>query len=124
LGSSDAVYSLLTFFLRKEVRDRQVALSAVVIERQDPRPFAQFRQLLVNRCKAATRAKALNNPYNAAGGAPLYRAAMATAAVKGYPIILVLPDSMSIERRRLMLAFGARGRHADRAFGGRQPCGV
>ncbi len=29
------------------------------------------------------------------------------AAVKGYPIILVMPDSMSIERRRLMLAYGA-----------------
>jgi len=30
------------------------------------------------------------------------------AAVKGYSIILVMPDSMSVERRRLMLAYGAR----------------
>jgi cysteine synthase A len=30
------------------------------------------------------------------------------AAVKGYPLTLVMPDSMSIERRRLMLAYGAR----------------
>ncbi|QJC57567.1 Cysteine synthase [Polaromonas vacuolata] len=29
------------------------------------------------------------------------------AAVKGYKITLVMPDSMSIERRRLMLAYGA-----------------
>ena len=30
------------------------------------------------------------------------------AAVKGYQLILVKPDSMSIERRRLMLAYGAQ----------------
>ena len=29
------------------------------------------------------------------------------AAVKGYPLVLVMPDSMSVERRRLMLAYGA-----------------
>src|SRR5450432_4637259 len=30
------------------------------------------------------------------------------AAVKGYPMILVMPDSMSVERRRLILAYGAK----------------
>ncbi len=29
------------------------------------------------------------------------------AAVRGYRLVLVMPDSMSVERRRLMLAYGA-----------------
>ncbi len=39
------------------------------------------------------------------------------AAVKGYPIILVMPESMSIERRRLMAAYGARFELTPRAEG-------
>ncbi len=39
------------------------------------------------------------------------------AAVKGYRLILVMPDSMSVERRRLMLAFGASFDLTPRANG-------
>jgi cysteine synthase A len=39
------------------------------------------------------------------------------AAVKGYKIILVMPDSMSVERRRLMLAYGAKFELTPRALG-------
>ena len=39
------------------------------------------------------------------------------AAVKGYRLLLVMPDSMSIERRRLMLAYGAKFELTPRANG-------
>ncbi len=39
------------------------------------------------------------------------------AAVKGYPVILVMPESMSIERRRLMAAYGAKFELTPRAEG-------
>ena len=39
------------------------------------------------------------------------------AAVKGYKLVLVMPDSMSVERRRLMLAYGARFDLTPRAEG-------
>jgi cysteine synthase A len=39
------------------------------------------------------------------------------AAVKGYKLVLVMPDSMSIERRRLMLAYGSNFDLTPRAEG-------
>jgi cysteine synthase A len=38
-------------------------------------------------------------------------------AVKGYKVVLVMPDSMSVERRRLMLAYGATFELTPRAVG-------
>ena len=39
------------------------------------------------------------------------------AAVRGYKLVLVMPDSMSVERRRLMLAYGASFDLTPRAGG-------
>ena len=39
------------------------------------------------------------------------------AAVKGYKLVLVMPDSMSVERRHLMLAYGASFDLTPRALG-------
>lgn len=39
------------------------------------------------------------------------------AAVKGYKLVLVMPDSMSVERRRLMAAYGATFELTPRAQG-------
>ncbi|MGB3738091.1 MAG: cysteine synthase A [Pontixanthobacter sp.] len=39
------------------------------------------------------------------------------AAVKGYKLVLVMPESMSIERRRLMLAYGATFDLTDKSKG-------
>ncbi len=39
------------------------------------------------------------------------------AAVKGYEVILVMPDSMSIERRKLMAAYGAKFELTPRELG-------
>ena len=39
------------------------------------------------------------------------------AAVKGYEIILVMPDSMSVERRKLMSAYGAKFELTPRELG-------
>lgn len=39
------------------------------------------------------------------------------AAVKGYPLLLVMPESMSIERRRIMAAYGATFELTPRELG-------
>jgi cysteine synthase A len=39
------------------------------------------------------------------------------AAVKGYELVLVMPDSMSVERRRVMVAYGARLELTPRELG-------
>jgi cysteine synthase A len=39
------------------------------------------------------------------------------AAVKGYPLVLVMPESMSIERRRIMAAYGATFELTPRELG-------
>jgi cysteine synthase A len=39
------------------------------------------------------------------------------AAVKGYPLVLVMPESMSVERRRIMAAYGATFELTPRELG-------
>src|SRR5690349_8728460 len=54
-------------FLGKEIRHRQVAFARVVIERQDPRPLAEFRQLLLDTGESGAGRDADQQPFLARG---------------------------------------------------------
>ena len=77
-------------------------------ERSNPAASIKDRiaQAMIEDAEASGKLKAGGTIIEPTSGNTGIGLAM-VAAVKGYRLVLVMPDSMSVERRRLMLAFGA-----------------
>ena len=86
-------------------------VAEVVAKLESQNPLASVKDRIgVSMIKAAERAGKIIRARRSSSSRPAAIPASAlafVAAVKGYKLILTMPDTMSLERRVLLLAFGA-----------------
>eukprot|EP00741_Cyanophora_paradoxa_P006841 tig00001052_g6616.t1 len=106
---TDAIGNTPVLRLNKLYKDRKVDVY-VKLEKQNPGSSIKDRiglEMILDAEKKGILKPGVSEIIEPTSGNTGIGLAL-VAAVKGYPITLVMPESMSIERRRIMVAYGAK----------------